>query len=166
MRTYIIKPFLFLALCILLPLSGTGGFAFAQQQGRGKFNPEEFKAKLENFVTQEAGFTPSEAQAFFPIYHEMKGKQRVLQHKIFKLKKDAPPSDADEKDFAIAIQKIKDMGVEMASLEVTYYKKMCNAVSPRKVYAAMQAEDRFHRMMLEEFGKDKQNRKGFEPKRK
>ena len=150
---------MFLALCILLPLNGAGGFAFAQQQGRGKFNPEEFKAKLESFVTQEAGFTQGEAQAFFPIYHERKGKQRVLQHRIFRLKKNAPANDAAEKDFAITIQKIKDLGVEMAELEVTYYKKMCNAVSPRKVYAAMRAEDRFHRMMLEKFGQDKTPKK-------
>ena len=35
-------------------------FALAQQ-GRGKFNPQEFKAKLESYVTKEAGFTQNEA---------------------------------------------------------------------------------------------------------
>ena len=123
----------------------------AQQNGRGKFNPEEFKAKLESYVTAEAGFTQAEAQAFYPIFFEMKGKQRQLQRKIFQLKKNAPASDASDNDFAITIQKIKDLGVEMAQLEVTYYKKMCQAVSPQKVYKAMCAEDQFHRKMLENF---------------
>ena len=126
--------------------------ALAAQPHRGKFNPEEFKARLENFITAETGFTPAEAQAFYPIYHEMKEKQRNLQREIFRLKKNAPDSNASDKDFALVIQKIKDLGAEMAGLEVTYYKKMCKAVSPRKVYAAMQAEDKFHRKMLEEFG--------------
>ena len=124
----------------------------AQSQQRGKFNPEEFKAKLESYVTSQAGFTQSEAQAFYPIYHEMKGKQRQLQHRIYRLKNNTPTENADDKDFALIIQKIKDLGVEIAQLEVNYYKKMCNAVSPQKVYKAMCAEDKFHRKMLEDFG--------------
>ena len=134
--------------------------ALAAQPHRGKFNPEEFKARLENFITAETGFTPAEAQAFYPIYHEMKEKQRNLQREIFRLKKNAPDSNASDKDFALVIQKIKDLGAEMAGLEVTYYKKMCKAVSPRKVYAAMQAEDKFHRKMLEGFGHNNQRAKG------
>lgn len=134
--------------------------ALAAQPHRGKFSPEEFKAKLENFITAETGFTPAEAQAFYPIYHEMKEKQRNLQREIFRLKKNAPDSNASDKDFALVIQKIKDLGAEMAGLEVTYYKKMCKAVSPRKVYAAMQAEDKFHRQMLEGFGHNNPRPKG------
>lgn len=153
-RILIVKPqmkkiifilFLFLTPCPLLHVN-------AQRQQRGKFNPEEFKAKLETFVTSEAGFTQSEAQAFYPIYHEMKGKQRQLQRRIYWLKNHAPAENADEKDFALNIQKIKDLGVEIAQLEVNYYKKMCNAVSPQKVYKAMCAEDTFHRKMLEDLG--------------
>jgi len=129
---------------------------YAQQ---GKFNPEEFKAKLENYITQEVGFTQAEAQAFYPVYFEMKGKQRRLQRNIYQLKKNAPCADADDKEYAIIIQKIKDLGVEMAQLEVNYYKKLCKVVSPKKVYAAMQAEDRFHRRMLEGFGEKGKKKK-------
>lgn len=139
-------------------------FSALAQQRQGKFNPEEFKAKLESFVTREAGFTQAEAQAFYPIYFEMKAKQRRLQRNICQLKKNAPGANAEEKDFAIAIQKIKDLGVEMAQLEVTYYKKLCQAVSPQKVYRAMCAEDTFHRKMLEDFGHDKNRPKGHGPK--
>lgn len=140
------------------------GIALMAQQQRGKFNPEEFKAKLESYVTGEAGFTPAEAQAFYPIYFEMKGKQRGLQRKIYQLKKDAPQAGASDNDFALTIQKIKDLGVEMAQLEVTYYKKLCQAVSPQKVYKAMCAEDKFHRKMLEEFGHEGNRPGGHKPK--
>lgn len=146
-----------------------GLFAFcitmiAQQPQRGKFNPEEFKAKLESYVTQEVGFTQAEAQAFYPIYFEMKGKQRGLQRKIFQLKKNAPTADATDNEFAITIQKIKDLGVEMAQLEVSYYKKMCQVVSPKKVYKAMIAEDKFHREMLENFDGGRKRPQGHRPK--
>ena len=50
----------------------------AQQQERWKFNPEEFRAKLEEFITREAGFTTAEAQAFYPVFHKMKEEQRNL----------------------------------------------------------------------------------------
>lgn len=131
----------------------------AQQQQRGKFNPQEFKSKLESYVTAEAGFNSSEAQAFYPIYFEMKGKQRGLQRQIFMLKKNAPQTGAD-KDYSIIIQKIKDLGVEMAKLEVTYYKKLCQVVPPQKVYKAMCAEDQFHRKMLEDFGGENRPHRG------
>ena len=145
MKKIILTLFLILAPCSLLHVN-------AQSQQRGKFNPEEFKAKLESYITCEAGFTQSEAQVFYPIYHEMKGKQRQLQRRIYRLKNNAPAENAVDKDFALTIQKIKDLGVEIAQLEVNYYKKMCNAVSPQKVYKAMCAEDKFHRKMLEDFG--------------
>lgn len=150
MKKIIFTLFLLAVSCSLLPVN-------AQSQQRGKFNPEEFKAKLESFVTNEVGFTPSEAQAFYPIYYEMKGKQRQLQRRIYKLKNNPPAENADAKDYALIIQKTKDLGVEIAQLEVSYYKKMCNAVSPQKVYKAMCAEDKFHRKMLEDFGHN-QNR--------
>jgi len=139
--------------------------ANAQSQQKGKFNPQEFKAKLESYITQEVGFTTDEAQAFFPIYFEMKGKQRQLQRNIYWLKKNAPCANAADKDFAITIQKIKDLGVEMAQLEVNYYKKLCTVVSPQKVYRAMCAEDRFHRNMLEGFDQGaKRPKEGQNPK--
>lgn len=146
---------------ILLSLSFLlfGIAMMAQQQQRGKFKPDEFKAKLESYVTAEAGFNASEAQTFYPIYFEMKGKQRRLQRQIFQLKKNAPQAGSDQ-DYALIIQKIKDLGVEIAQLEVTYYKKMCKVLSPAKVYKAMCAEDQFHRKMLEDFGGQNRPRNG------
>ena len=94
----------------------------------------------------------------------MKGKQRGLQRQIFQLKRNAPTAEASDQEFAITIQKIKDIGVEMAQLEVTYYKKMCKVVSPAKVYKAMCAEDKFHREMLENFGGGKNRPQGHRPK--
>ena len=137
----------------------------AQQPQRGKFNPDEFKARLESYVTKEAGFTQGEAQAFYPVYFEMKGKQRGIQRKIFQIKQKAENSNASDNDYAATIQKVKDLGVEMAQLEVTYYKKLCQVVSPQKVYKAMCAEDKFHRQMLENFGGGERRGKGQGPKR-
>ena len=53
------------------------------QPERGKFNPEEFRAKLEEFITKKTDLSNTEAQAFFPIFHKMKEEQRTLQTEIF-----------------------------------------------------------------------------------
>ena len=94
----------------------------------------------------------------------MKGKQRGLQRKIFQLKQNAATANTSDNDYAATIQKIKDLGVETAKLEVTYYKKLCQVVSPQKVYKAMCAEDKFHRQMLEGFGGGGTPHRGHGPK--
>lgn len=125
----------------------------AQAQPRrhehGSFNPEEFKARLECYITREVGFSAAEASQFYPLYHEMKEKQRSIQRKIFRLKKDQCQKN-DDKDFAPIIQEITKLNIEKAKLEDAYYRKMCKVVPAKKVYNAMLAEDKFHRDMIME----------------
>lgn len=125
------------------------------QREKQNFNPEEFRAKLEEFITQKAQFTSTEAQTFFPIFHQMKEEQRSLQKEIFTLKripKDASPS---EKDYANKIQQICELNTKMAQIQENYYKKLYKAVPAQKVYKAMLAEDIYHRMMLRQFNQRK-----------
>lgn len=127
------------------------------QQERWKFNPEEFRAKLEEFITKKAEFTSAEAQTFFPIFHQMKEEQRNLQKEIFTLKrvpKDAKPS---EKEYTNKIQRICELNVKMAQIQENYYKKLYKAVPAEKVYKAMLAEDIYHRMMLRQFDQRRRN---------
>ncbi|MBO4841612.1 MAG: hypothetical protein J5524_11025 [Bacteroidaceae bacterium] len=119
------------------------------QPERGKFNPDEFRAKLEEFITKKADFSNTEAQTFFPIFHKMKEEQRTLQGEMFKLKRDrSEENNLSEKDYANKIQRISELNVKMAQIQESYYKKMYKAVPAQKVYKAMLAEDIFHRMML------------------
>ena len=125
------------------------------QHERWKFNPEEFRAKMEEFITQKAEFTNTEAQTFFPIFFKMKEEQRNLQKEIFTLKripKDACPS---EKEYANKIQRICELNVKMAEIQESYYKKLSKAVPAQKVYKALLAEDIYHRMMLQQFNQRK-----------
>ena len=65
------------ALMLMLQLS-------AMAQSRQKFNPARFEADLEQYVTTEAGLSAKDAAAFFPIYKEMRKKQRMLFMKMGK----------------------------------------------------------------------------------
>lgn len=131
--------------------------AIMAQERERKFNPEEFKANLECFITKEACLTPAEAQAIFPIFHEMKEKQRALQHRIFRLRKECPCNASDEEYNKIIQEKI-NLDKQKNQLEETYYKKMCKVASPKKVYQTMLADDKFHRQVLDKINKDKNKR--------
>ena len=142
---------------ILIILQFCASLSIMAQHERWKFNPEEFRAKMEEFITQKAEFTNTEAQTFFPIFFKMKEEQRNLQKEIFTLKripKDACPS---EKEYANKIQRICELNVKMAEIQESYYKKLSKAVPAQKVYKALLAEDIYHRMMLRQFNQRKRN---------
>ena len=135
------------------------------QDQRPRFNPAEFVARMESFITQRACFTKEEAERFYPIFHEMKGKQRELNRKAQWLKRKGP-QEASDKAYAETIAKITALEIRVAELSESYYKKMCKEVPAQKVWKAMQADDDFTRDMLNEFhrgreqhGKDRNNRR-------
>ena len=132
---------------LVLLLIVFAGSCLAQPGGSRKFSPKEFRTNLQRFITKHAGFTSEESQAFYPLYHEMKDRQRDVQHSIFKLKEGLKPN-ASEEDYAKTIQSITSLNRKKSQIEETYYKKMCQAVPASKVYQAMLAEDKFHRQML------------------
>ena len=132
---------------LVLLLIVFAGSCLAQPGGSRKFSPKEFRTNLERFITKHAGFTSEESQAFYPLYHEMKDRQRDVQHSIFKLKEGLKPN-ASEEDYAKTIPSITSRNRKKSQMEETYYKKMCQAVPASKVYQAMLAEDKFHRQML------------------
>lgn len=127
------------------------------QHEKWKFNPEEFRAKLEEFITKKAEFTSVEAQTFFPIFFKMKEEQRNLQKEIFELKR--PPKDVtlSEKEYANKTQRICELNVKMAQIQESYYKKLSKTVPAQKVYKALLAEDMYHRMMLRQFNQRKRD---------
>ena len=113
-------------------------------QGERKFSPQQFEAELEAFVTKEAKMTQQEAAAYFPLLREMHQKQRKLYSAIRK-GKNAP---ANEQAYAEAISQGDAIGIEVKTIEQQYHQQMLKSVPASKVYAAIKAEERFHRRMM------------------
>lgn len=116
-----------------------------------RFSPREYARELETYIVQQACLTPSEAEAFFPLFHELRDKQRAINWQILEIKKQKPTPDNTNKDYYNRLNKINDLIIEAAELEGEYYRKMCKAVSAQKVYNAILSEDNFHRRMLKRF---------------
>ncbi len=141
--------------------------AMAQHNGRHqgenrRFNPEEFKNRMEQFIMRKADLTPEEAKVFVPVYSEFKDKQRDIQRRIMKLKQ--IPADNTSVDFEKTVMEIARLDNEAAALETTYYKRLCKKVPAHKVYRVIIAVDNFHRQMLRDFNRKGHRKEGRGPK--
>lgn len=139
------RLFTIIALSLLTTLS-----IMADDHKQQRFNPEEFRIKLETFIAQKAELCPAECEKVFPIYREMKEKQRSLKQQEMQLKR-TEKSGKSDKDYQQVLNDIAELHIEAAKIEEAYYKKMCKVIPARKVFALTLAEDAFHREMLRHY---------------
>lgn len=116
-----------------------------QPSQQPRFDPEKFQQDMLARLIKDAGLTPAEAQAFTPLYKEMREKQRAIAGQIHELK---TKKYSSEKEYLNALTKIKSLQVEQAEVEANYYKRICKVIGAEKLFKLMLAEDRFHRQMV------------------
>ena len=150
---------------LLLLFALISSATFAQNKGdvtlsggaRG-FNKQEFRQRMQEFITKEAGLTEKEAEVFFPIYNEYKDKQRQFHVTINKLKHRVPAS-GDEQAYEECLMMIAKQNAEMAGLDSVYYKKICKVISAEKFFKILNIEDRMHRRMLQNYNRKREHSK-------
>jgi len=135
-----------LLLLTLMMFISFGMWAQAPERGGRRFNPEQFRKMVEESLTKAAALTPDEAKVFFPLYNEMRQKQREMGEEIHQVKKE-PGNDGNA--YTQTVLKINQLKVEMAKLEQDYYKRFLKVVPAEKVFKIIQAEDEFHRRMVQ-----------------
>ena len=97
----------------------------AQEPKAPKFDPQAFRQHMERALTQEACLTTEEANAVFPIYNEMREKQRAIYDKMRKLGMNKPSGDEACKQ---AILEYDKLNLELRQLDVVYHKKMLKVI--------------------------------------
>ena len=121
---------------------------WAQENKRPRFNPEEFKAKMEAYIIQKAELTPSEAERVMPIFQEMKSKQFEVMKRMQKLRLKEEDKLDDEEKCQKALTLMGELAIESAKIEANYYKKISKAVSAKKAYRIKMVDNSFHREAL------------------
>jgi len=109
-----------------------------------KLTPQQFEAHLEQYIVTQAGLTPSESVAFFPLYREMRHKQMAYFSDFRSRHIDPTNDEACEK----AIRSRDDNEVQIKMLQQTYHNRFLQVLPASKVLKVISAEDRFHRDML------------------
>lgn len=135
----------FILVLLLFSLS-----AAAQEPPTGghRFSPENFKHKIDAFITDKAKLTPQEAQKFLPLYHAMKDAQRKLMRDRGQLLHDAVKEECGEKMCQKALEKINTIDRQVLDIEADYQKKMLKVISACKLLRVKDAEKKFERKML------------------
>lgn len=134
---------LFLALLFVLVASAQ------QDKQNRRFSPEQFDAELQKFITQEANLTSQEAAKFFPVYKEMLFKQRTQYMRQRQMGRNKP---ADEEGCKKAVQERDEIELEQKRILQHYHNKFLELLPASKVYDVLQAEDKFHREKLRQWG--------------
>lgn len=127
-------------LCFLL-FSMTFSVTMWGQHPR-KFNPQQFEKELHQYIASEAGLTPGESAAFFPLFDEMQHKQRLLFDKI---RIYMHTNTSDNKASLKAIQAMDNNDLEIKKLQKEYHLKFCKVLPAGKVLQILKADEKFHR---------------------
>lgn len=126
---------------------------FAQENENDKrkiFSPEDFKRKMEAFVSKDANLTPYEAQRLFPILHEMFDKQRDINEEKRKIMRNVNDKTS-EAEYCQIIERVSDLEIEEKNIEKRYYKKFHNVLSWKKIHNVRRSLVRFNMEALRRY---------------
>ena len=139
------KKILFASLLMLF----TALTASAQQQGRKPhFSPEEFQAKQRTYITEKAGLSPEEADAFFPLFFELQKKKFELERNARKDFRKQRGEQMSEEECRAFVYNMADVKIEIAKLEREYTDKYLQVLTPCKVRSVQHAEGSFQRDLM------------------
>lgn len=108
----------------------------------GDFNPIQFERELENYIEQTVRLSPSESAKFFPLYEEMRAKQRVYFQRD---KKTRYVNPNDSKACERAVRQHDENELQLKRIQQTYHNKFLKILPANKVYQIIKAEKEFHK---------------------
>lgn len=148
------KKIFFASLLMFLALTAS---AQEQQKKRPHFSPEEFQTKQKTYITEKAGLTPEEAEAFFPLFFELQKKKFELERnarKDFRKQRGEKMTEEECRDF---VYKMADTKIEIAKLEREYTGKYLEVLPPCKLRRVQHAEGMFQRDLMKKMTEHRNN---------
>lgn len=131
-------------------------FTVLQAQDKGGPTPEMFekiKAEKISFFTDKLSLTPSEAQAFWPVYNEYEKKRFDIQRQIHKFER-----MPDEKFASLTDTEVENMmsnyigSLEKeAQLIKDYNKQFLKVLPKKKVLMMYRTENQFRGHLIREY---------------
>ena len=133
------------------------------QDRRGK-SPEMFekiKAEKVSFFTSKLDLTPSEAQAFWPVYNEFEKKRFEIKQQIHEFER--MPDEEFAKLSESEIEKLTNNYIgsfeKEASLLKEYNKQFLKVLPKKKVLMMYRTENEFRSHLMKEFRRDQDHKK-------
>ena len=117
---------------------------------RPPFTPEEFQAKQRAFITEKAGLTAEEADAFFPLFFELQKKKFKIEHEVRKNSRKPHGEKLTEEQCRELVYKMADTKIEISKLEREYTDKYIKVLNACKLHKVLHAEGAFQRHLMKE----------------
>jgi len=100
-------------------------FSVSLLHAQGKFDFNRIKAESHSFMTKEAGLTVQEAARFFPVYDEMREKQRGYFERLRAIHNSKPSS---EREASKMIEQADAYEIQLKQIEQRYHKEMLKVI--------------------------------------
>lgn len=113
-----------------------------------RLSKDEFRARQQAYITEKAGLTPQEAEAFFPLYFELQDRKHQLNEEAWQLMREGKKENLTDDRYDEIMEEVYDARIASDRLEKTYYGKFKKILSSKKIYQVQRAEMRFHRELL------------------
>ncbi|MCF8238105.1 MAG: Spy/CpxP family protein refolding chaperone [Saprospiraceae bacterium] len=124
----------------------------------GEKNPKMEK-RIESmriaFITKELNLTPSESQAFWPVFNEMKDREKALREQM---KPDKPVEELTEQEANTVLDQQMNLMDKEVTLRREYTERFRKILPATKVLKLQHAEGEFRRQLVNEV-KERRSRK-------
>ena len=115
---------------------------------RERMTAEQFQARQQEYLTKAAELTEQEAKDFFPLYFEMKQKQKTMQDEAWKLFREGRDNSAKEGSYKEINDAFTESQLNSARLEKEYLEKFRKVLPDKKIFLIRSAEMGFRTNMV------------------
>ena len=123
---------------------------FAQEQKGPRFmKPEEYQAKLKEFIAQRAELTAEETEAFFPLYFELQTEKFKLNGQLHKKTRELMKDGLSEEEATELLDETMEMKLKCDQLDKDYMAKFKTLLPASKLLKVQMAEEGFRRELLQ-----------------
>lgn len=114
-----------------------------------RISPEELRKRQEAFISSQAKLTQAEAAYFFPLFRELRKKQRSVRHTIRKNLRRVQEERLSEKECDRLLQQNAKLERQHVDLELSYYNLWRKKLTATKIMNILAADRQFSRKVFE-----------------
>ncbi len=110
-----------------------------------QFDREQMRREQREFIQREAQLSQSEADAFFPLFFELRDKAFDMQRRADRMIENASRKGSNDSDSRRALKTYVELREQIAETEEQYFKRFSRVLSPSKVIRVLRADQKFGR---------------------
>lgn len=113
-------------------------------------NKQRLEERIETqriaFITERVKLTPEEAQSFWPVYNEYRGKEKVLRASR---KPEKAIMEMDDGEASAHLDRVLEIEQQELQLKVEYSEHLKSILSPKKILRFYMAERQFKERLVQ-----------------